>query len=198
MRRDATGVARLDRGGGVGIERDELGVGVVRARQDPVAHGPVFGGERERVDHRLHIEPGPAHEQRALAARLDVGDRGPGLLLETRHRPLLTRIGDVDQVVRYQGALGDARLGGADVEAPVHLHGVDRHELDVAERACHLERERRLPGGGGADDREVWALQDGGVTGPSGAALTGMRMRAGRGAGANVSRSPCNQCGPRG
>ena len=40
-----------------------------------------------------------------------------------------------------RGALGRRRLGGADVHAAVHLHRVDRDDLDVAERS----REPRAP-----------------------------------------------------
>ena len=54
-----------------------------------------------------------------------------------------------------RGPLGRRRLRGADVHAPVDLHRVDRHDLDVAERPGELETERGLPGRGRPDEREV-------------------------------------------
>ena len=129
--------------------------GVVTSASSSARTREVLGRERERVDDGLHVQAGAADEQRPLAARLDVGDRGARRVLEARDRPVLGRVGDVDQVVRHRGPLGGGRLGGPDVEPAVHLHRVDRDDLDVAERARDRERERRLPGRGGADEREV-------------------------------------------
>ena len=109
------------------------------------ADGAVFGWERERVDHRAHVETGAADEQRAVAAGLDCRDRGASLRLEPGHRPLVEGIRDVDHVVRHRGALRGGRLRSADVEAPVDLHRVDRHDLHITERVRGPERELRLP-----------------------------------------------------
>ena len=54
-----------------------------------------------------------------------------------------------------RGTLGGRRLGGPDVEPPVHLHRVDRHDLDVTERARHAEGQLGLPRRGGTDEREM-------------------------------------------
>ena len=165
------------------VDAAELGVGVgeavgvgdrIERRRGP--RGPRAGTSSGSID-RLHVEPGAADEQRALAARLDVGDRGARLLLEARDRPLLARVGDVDQVVRHRGPLGGGGLGGADVEAAVDLHRVDRHDLDVAERA--RDARARAP-----TSRTRWGRRARGAdcARHAGAAVTGMRMRTGRGA----------------
>ena len=109
---DAARVAGLDaRGRDRDRRRCELGV---RARQavggrdlglELGADRAVLGRERQRVDDGLHVQAGAADEQRPLAARLDVGDRGARRVLEARDRPLVGRVGDVDQVVRDRGLL---------------------------------------------------------------------------------------------
>ena len=49
--------------------------GFVDFRFELGAHREILGRERERIDDRLQVQAGAADEQRALAARLDVGDR---------------------------------------------------------------------------------------------------------------------------
>ncbi len=185
---DPARVPGLDRGRGLGIEPGQLGVRVVGPGEDRVAYRAILGREGQRIDHRLQVQAGATGEQGAVPALFDLGDGGAGLVLEPRHRPFVVGVGHVDEVVAHRGALGAAGLRGADVEPAVDLHRVDRHDLDVTERSRDLERERRLPGGSGADDREVRA-------GHAGAAVTGMRMRTGRGAGSRRRRSPRSQCG---
>jgi ligand-binding SRPBCC domain-containing protein len=46
-------------------------------------------------------------------------------------------------VVRDEGAIGDGRLGGADVHAVVERHGVHAHDLGVEAR-CKIERQPAL------------------------------------------------------
>ena len=116
----------------------------------------ILGRDREVVDDRPHVEAGAADEQRPPAARLDVGDRGARRVLGAR-APTTPRPG---RRRRRGGAATAARsaarrLGGADVHAAVHLHRVERHDLDVAERARDRERERRLARRGRTDEREV-------------------------------------------
>src|SRR6185295_4004834 len=50
-------------------------------------------------------------------------------------------------------AVGEARLGGADVEAPVDLQGVGVDDL-AGEPLGERHRQGALAGGGGADDGE--------------------------------------------
>ena len=90
----------------------------------------------------------------------------------SRDRPLLVGIGDVDRWCGTASPLSDRRFGRADVHAPVHLHGVERDDLDVVVRGGNREGNRRLPRRGRSDDRQV----AGHTT------ATGMRTRR-RGAG---------------
>ena len=99
-----------------------------------------------------------------MTALLDAGDRVAGRGLEPGHREASRRVGQVEQVVRHLGLLRRRRLGRADVHAPVHLHRVDRHELDVVEAAappraraptCPTRWARRGRGGGAAATRAV-------------------------------------------
>src|SRR5204863_10180106 len=107
--------------------------------------------------------------------------------LVTQGRPLLGGIGDVDEMMRYHGPFCDGRLGRPDIESAVHLHRVERHDLDVTERMRGTEGERRLPRCSGPDKSEV---RDRSYT-----AATGIRVRARR-AGATIrTTSPRSQCG---
>jgi len=47
-----------------------------------------------------------------------------------RDRERFGRVNDVEQVVRHRRPLLAAGLGGADVHAPVDLHGVGGDDLD--------------------------------------------------------------------
>ena len=92
-----------------------------------------LAGKREVVDDRAHVEAGAADEQRPLAARFDVGDRG------ARRRPACARTDHSSAgsatSTRWCGTAARSaarRLGGADVHAAVHLHRVERDDLDVA------------------------------------------------------------------
>ena len=138
---DAARVAGLDARRRVGIDALELGVRAPRGRPALAASASSSARtarssprERAGVDDRLHVQAGAADEQRALAraprCRRPRRVPRPGTARPTSRR----RVGDVDQVVRHRGPLGGRRLGGADVEAAVHLHRVDRDDLDVAER----------------------------------------------------------------
>src|SRR5207302_11298547 len=103
---------------------------------------------------------------------LDAGD-GPGRGgLEAGHGEVLVGVGHVDEVVRDPGPLLERGLGRADVHAPVHLHGVDGHDLHVTQLPGQgkgngrLARRRRahqgqVPGA-------VWSAQP---------TVTGMRTR---------------------
>src|SRR5689334_1165767 len=169
----------------------------VRGRDPSGLRGPrlelgpqreVLAGERQVVDDGLHVEAGSADEERTAAARLDVRDRGARRSLGAGDRPVLPRIGDVDEMVRHRGALLGRRLRGTDVHAPVHLHRVDRDDLDVTEGARDRQRERGLPRCGRTDEGEVGDAQ-------AQPAATGIRVRARRGGTVTSTSSPRNQCG---
>ena len=100
---------------------------------------------REAVDERVHVKPGAAHKKGALSAGRDLGDHGLGFAHKTSHVPGLGRVGHVDHVMRYAVLLFGARLCSADVHAPVHLHRVRSHYLDVAQFEGHHDAERGFP-----------------------------------------------------
>ena len=127
-----------------------------------------FGGERRaprRVEHgfreerlcqRAQVEPGAAHDQHTVDTQaLDDrrGVRRPGRGAES-----LRGLGEVHSLVRHPRALGRGRLGGADVEAAVHLPrvgGENREPVPFGEG----QRDGRLARAGGtADDAQHGAL----------------------------------------
>ncbi len=192
---DPTGVAGLDAGRGRGITAHELGVGGGEPGgrpgpgEDLVAHRAVLGRERERVDHGLQVQAGAAHEQRPLPSALDVGDRGAGLGLEARHRPLLVGVGHVDQVVRDLGALG--RPPAWRCRCRGRGRPASSRSTRSRRRRTHAPPRARAP-----TSRKRWGRRSrGAVPVTTGAAVTGMRTRAGRGAACTATRSPRSQCG---
>ena len=144
------------------------------SRRNAVTCRRVLPGDREAVDDGLDVQAGAAHEQRPMAARFDRADRFPREVLGPHDRPVLVRVGHVDQMVRHGRALGERRLGGSDVHRAVHLHRVERDDLDVTGRGRECERERRLAGRGRTDQGEMPAH--------AGDAVTGIRIRRRRGA----------------
>ena len=109
-------------------------------------------GEIEPVGDRPQVETGAADEQWPVAAPVDLV---PSLVVggdAVGHGEHLARVDEVDAVVADLRALGLGRLGGADVEAPIDLHGVDRDQLDVLAGECGGVGERGLAGRGGTDD----------------------------------------------
>ena len=59
----------------------------------------VLAGDLEIVDDGAHVEAGPADEQRAPAAGLDVAQRRARRGLRAGDRPVVVGVGDVDEVV---------------------------------------------------------------------------------------------------
>ena len=142
-----------------------------RARRAPRGRA---AGRVKPVDHRPHVQPGPADEQRPPAARLDVGDRGRApRSASSRTDHSSRRIGDVDEMVRNRGALGAATAWRCRCPCP-GTPASSRARRSRRRRSARgdRERDRRLPRRGRTDDREV----AGHTT------ATGMRTRR-RGAG---------------
>ena len=117
------------------------------------SHRRVGGREGPPVQHRLDVEHGAADDDRHRAARRDGLDVGYGSLLVARHGRGFGDVQNVEPVVRDAAPVGDRQLGGADVHAPVLLHGVGVDDLP-AEAFGDLECEMRLAGAGGSDDRD--------------------------------------------
>ena len=117
--------------------------GVSVATMSCCSYREVLPGDLERVDDRAHVQPGATDEQRPLPARLDVGDRRARERLRPDDRPLLRRIGDVDQMMFHGISLGDRRFGGADVHPSIHLHRVERDDLGIAQPRVRDPARRR-------------------------------------------------------
>jgi hypothetical protein len=72
-----------------------------------------------------------------MAARLDFRDGQLRAADELRGVEGFGQIAEVNQVMRHAGAVGGRRLGRADVESAIHLHGVGGDDF-----AAELFRER--------------------------------------------------------
>ena len=126
-----------------------------------------------------------------MAARLDAGDRGPGLSGPAGDAPFVRRIDEVDQVVAHLELLGRARLGRPDVHAPIHLHRIDGHQFDVARAdepaaspplTCPRRCSRPGPGAGPLRQTATTGIRVRWVgTGGEGEQLAGQEMRGGPG-----------------
>src|SRR5205823_3920683 len=124
------------------------------------------------------VQPGAAHEQGPVPARLDAGDSCGSGLGETDDGELLARVGQVQEVVRDLGLFGGRRLGRPDVHAPVELHGVDAHQLDRWARQAprHFQGEGGLARRRRSNQRQVGARgHPAGHAGLGQPAATGMR-----------------------
>ena len=90
-------------------------------------------GQVEVVDHDPVVEARTADEQRPPPRSTDPGECGCVGVSEVGDRELVGRFDEIEQVMADLGALGRRRLRRADVHAAIHLHAVDRDEVDVAE-----------------------------------------------------------------
>ncbi len=140
----------------------------------------VGARELHLVDRRPHVQAGAAHQHGGAAGREQPVDLDPGQPLVLGDAGGLGDVPDVHQMVRDPTPLRRGELGGADVHAPVELHGVGVDHFAV-EGTGQGHGQVGLAGGGGADDRD-----DTGAAGPdcSGAAhRTSLPKNGGRPAG---------------
>ncbi len=75
------------------------------------------------------MEPGAAHDDDPAFLLRQRGQHRPAAPLEVGHGEDLFRLDEVDHVVGHPGSLLRGGLGGADVHASVHLHGVHREDV---------------------------------------------------------------------
>ncbi len=157
--------------GGVELRRPLRVEAAQRLQHFFPAEGVVFGaqpfpqpvvplrafGEIPSGEQRVDIEPGAAHEDRGLSLpQQPVADRarllhvaGDGVVLRGR--------ANVEHMVGHPGALFGRGLGGADVHAPVDLHGVGRDDL-AAESLRELDAEAGFACGRRAADNDNFRL----------------------------------------
>ena len=188
---DPPGVVGVDARRGLRVDAAELGVRrrhaarLGRPRLELGAEREVLAGEPQIVEDGLHVESRAPDQQRPPPARLDVGDGVARLGLEPHDRPLVVRLGYVDQVVRYRRPFDGRRLRRPDVETPVHLHRVDGTISMSPSVARDVQRNGRLPRRRRTDERQV--LSSGGAPGSARACAAAPRRRS--------IISPASQCG---
>ena len=96
------------------------------------ANGGVGAGHVvQPVKQCLEVQHGAAHQQRQLAASVDVGDEPRSVSCKFSRAVGMQRVADIDQVVRHAGQLSRRRLGRADVHAPVHQRRIDADDFDL-------------------------------------------------------------------
>ena len=110
------------------------------------------GGE-EAVDERAQVEAGAAGDDGQVAAFGDAGEGFAGQAAVVAGGAGLVGPGDVDQVVRDEGALFVRGLGGADLHLAIDGDGVAADDLAV-ELFGETQGERGLAAGGGADEHD--------------------------------------------
>ena len=127
-------VGRLDPAGGHRVERRPGGGAGRRSSARPRARpAPRDTGRAgsSRSTTALQVQAGPADQQGPMAAPVDVGQRPAGRRPRSGRR--LNSSPGSTRSIRWWGisaCSAGRRLGRADVHAPVHLHGVDRDQLD--------------------------------------------------------------------
>ncbi|MEZ4241537.1 MAG: hypothetical protein R3F59_36390 [Myxococcota bacterium] len=146
---DADAVVRVQAGGEVGVDVAQGGVGVGQ-RLELGAQGRIDGRRGHEAAHqRLQVQARAARDDHPRVCGQDlVGEGHEG-------RGVEGGVGSdhVEPEVGHGGALGGGRLGGADVEAAVDLHGVGReHHGAVGPRGG--DGRSGLAGGGGPPEHQ--------------------------------------------
>ncbi len=120
--------------------------------------GSGCGGVPEAFDPGFEVEAGAAAEDGGEAAGMDRGDGLVGEFEEAGGAEGFTGVGDVEEVVRDEGAFGRGRFGRADVHAAIDLHGVEGDDFGV-EEGGEFEGDGGFAGGGGAGEEEGGAVE---------------------------------------
>ena len=154
-------------GGGGGIDGGETGVerfgafapgGLVQSSAEiPVSFGTI----EQSAEKRAEVESAAADEQRQGATVEDAADgyfRGGDV---RRDGELLTRVDEVEEMMREIGSVCGCRFGGPDVEVTIEGHRIEGDDLDRAARgskgAGESQREVALARGGGSDEESGFA-----------------------------------------
>ncbi len=106
------------------------GAPLSRPRPQPLAQfvGPLRS-RKQPFQQCAQIETGPANHDRKMSAPCNLSHRSPRLpRILTRSEPL-TGLGDIDQVMRNASAIFTRRLGGADLEVPIHRNRIATDNL---------------------------------------------------------------------
>src|SRR5262249_23148340 len=97
----------------------------------------------QTVKQRFEVKRSSADKNCSAAATLDLVNNFRGLIQPPSNAAGFRRLQDVNQMVRDLIALGESRLGSADIEAAIERHCVHCNDLGVQSRG-EFERERRL------------------------------------------------------
>ena len=95
------------------------------------AHGRVsLGHVVQAVEQGFEVQHGAADQQRQFAARANVFNQLLCVLYKFSSAVSFERVANVNQVMFDRGQLGGARLGRANVHAPVHQRRIDADDFD--------------------------------------------------------------------
>ena len=122
--------------------------------------GFLGGSGEEAVDEGSEVEAGAAGDDGQAAACGDAGEGFAGLAAVVAGGAGLVGPGDVDHVVRDEGALLVGWLGGADLHLAVDGYGVAADDLAV-ELLGEAEGEGGFAAGGGAGKDDEWGFRGG-------------------------------------
>ena len=154
---------------------------------DLLGRGLELGAAFEILAGDLQIVDRPSGRRGRCRRRTAPGGRAPRWPRSASRAPSWVRATDQSSPgsatsTRWcddRGPLGGRRLGRADVHAPVHLHRVERHDLDVAELAREGERQRRLARRRRSRSIARWVVPAMALTPPSRGCGGGRRDRVG-------------------
>ena len=110
------------------------------------------GSGKQSTGQRAVIEAGAADEEGHVPARVHLANDAIGIASILRRSVYVSRIGDVDQVMRNPTLFGARHFVGADIEAAIHGGGITVENL-AANPLGKRQGQRALPGRGRSQHR---------------------------------------------
>lgn len=145
-------IGEIDVFTGVGVDIFEhLPARLDREIVQALAELGVIRWELERIDNRTEVQTRASTDHGDDASFAEVCDDASRRPLKLGDRHVLTRIGDIYEVMRDPFPHRRARFRRPDVHTAVHLHRVNGNDLTAASGG-DLNRQCRLPRRGGTDD----------------------------------------------
>ena len=130
-------------------------LGQLRLQLSPQGAVRGEGGEGAPRQQGVDVQPGAPRHNGQLAPGQDVVHTLGGHVHVPGHGEVLPRVGHIQHVVGDAAHFLPGGLGGADVHAPVDLHGVGGDHLAIV-KLGQLHRHAGLSRGGGAyDDNDL-------------------------------------------
>ena len=109
------------------------------------------------VDHRVHIQPGAAHQEGQLSAGEDAVDRGIRQALKIRHGKKVPRLAYVDQMMWHALCFLRRDFSAAQIQPPEYLPGIGGHHFSVVHRG-QFDPQPAFSRGVGAHDGNQFSL----------------------------------------